>query len=128
MSALNPNHRVAELTTQDVTDLSPKFWATYTDNITAVDGAAISLLSIQYDLVAGTLAPWAAKRPEVATILQKLLDFHVSCVVLPLPLDSKLIERSGGQFLLTEQAHGYVCFAHSLIAIPQFHQARRSWH
>jgi hypothetical protein len=121
MSALNLNHRVAELTTQDVTDLSPKFWAMYTDSIAAFDGAAIGLLSIQYNLVAGTLAPWTAKRPEIGTTLQKVLDFDVSCVVLPLPLGSKLIERSGGQFLLTEQAHGYVCFAHSLIAISQFH-------
>lgn len=46
-----------ELTAHDVTLLSPKFWAMYTDNIVAVDIAPMALLIIQYNLTAGTIAP-----------------------------------------------------------------------
>ncbi|KAJ7235006.1 acyl-CoA dehydrogenase NM domain-like protein [Mycena haematopus] len=81
--------QVFKLTAHDVTSLTPKFWAMHTTNIAAVDIAAMVLLSIQYNLAAGTIAPWAEKRPDLRPILQKILDFEVS-----------------GQFMLTEQAHG----------------------
>jgi hypothetical protein len=64
-----------------VTALSPKFWAMHTDNIAAVDIAPIVILTIHYNLVAGIIAPWAEKRPELRPIFQKILDFEVSCVV-----------------------------------------------
>jgi hypothetical protein len=69
------------LTAHDVTTLSPKFWAMHTNNIAAVDLAPMVILTIQYNLAAGTIAPWAEKRPELRPILQKILDFEVSCVV-----------------------------------------------
>jgi hypothetical protein len=53
----------------------------HTDNIAAVDIAPMALLTIQYNLAAGTIAPWSEKRPELRPILQKILDFEVSCVV-----------------------------------------------
>ncbi|KAJ6602708.1 acyl-CoA dehydrogenase NM domain-like protein [Mycena vulgaris] len=81
--------RAYKLTAHDVNTLSPKFWAMHMDNIAAVDIAPMALLTIQYNLAAGTIAPWAAKRPELRPILQKILNFDVS-----------------GQFMLTEQAHG----------------------
>ncbi|KAJ6454137.1 acyl-CoA dehydrogenase NM domain-like protein [Mycena sanguinolenta] len=81
--------RVYRLTAHDVTSLSPKFWAMHTNNIAAIDIASMALLTIQYNLAAGTIALWAEKHPELRTILQKILDFEVS-----------------GQFMLTEQAHG----------------------
>ncbi|KAJ7479856.1 acyl-CoA dehydrogenase NM domain-like protein [Mycena latifolia] len=81
--------RAYKLTAHDVSTLSPKFWAMHTDNIAAVDIAPMALLTIQYNLAAGTIAPWAEKRPELRPILQKILNFEVS-----------------GQFMLTEQAHG----------------------
>ncbi|KAJ7866256.1 acyl-CoA dehydrogenase NM domain-like protein [Mycena olivaceomarginata] len=81
--------RAYRLTAHDVTTLSPKFWAMHTDNIAAVDIAPIVILTIHYNLVAGIIAPWAEKRPELRPIFQKILDFEVS-----------------GQFMLTEQAHG----------------------
>ncbi|KAJ7751750.1 acyl-CoA dehydrogenase NM domain-like protein [Mycena maculata] len=81
--------RAYKLTAEDVMTLSPKFWAMHTDNIAAVDIAPMALLTIQYNLAAGTIAPWAVKRPELRPILQKILDFEAS-----------------GQFMLTEQAHG----------------------
>ncbi|KAJ7661700.1 acyl-CoA dehydrogenase NM domain-like protein [Mycena rosella] len=81
--------RVYKLTAHDVTTLSPKFWAMYTDNIAAADMAPMAALIIQYNLAAGIMAPWAEKRLELRPFLQKILDFDVS-----------------GQFMLTEQAHG----------------------
>ncbi|KAJ7346321.1 hypothetical protein DFH08DRAFT_810154 [Mycena albidolilacea] len=70
--------RAYRLTAQDVTTLSPKFWAMRTDSIAAVDIAPTTLLTIQYNLAAGTIAPWVEQHPEVRPILQKILDFEVS--------------------------------------------------
>ncbi|KAF8189522.1 acyl-CoA dehydrogenase NM domain-like protein [Mycena galopus ATCC 62051] len=81
--------RAYKLTAHDVTSLSPKFWAMHSDGVAAIDPAPMALLTIQYNLAAGTIAPWAEKRPELRPILQKILNFEVS-----------------GQFMLTEQAHG----------------------
>ncbi|KAJ6454128.1 acyl-CoA dehydrogenase NM domain-like protein [Mycena sanguinolenta] len=81
--------RLYKLTAHDVISLSPKFWALHTTNIGTIDMASALILAIQYNLAAGTIAPWADKRPELRLILQKLLDFEIS-----------------GLFMLTEQAHG----------------------
>jgi hypothetical protein len=43
-----------------------------------MDGAAATLLTIQFNLVAGTLVPFAMKRPELRPLLKKVLDFDVS--------------------------------------------------
>lgn len=50
------------------------------DNIMFMDGAMTSLLTIQYNLAAGMLAPFAAERPELRPLMQKILDFDVSSV------------------------------------------------
>ncbi|KLO06946.1 acyl-CoA dehydrogenase NM domain-like protein [Schizopora paradoxa] len=81
--------KVYDLSAHDVTALTDKFWAMHWDNIAALDVAAFSILTIQYNLVAGALAPHAATRPELRPLLKQILDFSVS-----------------GQFLLTELAHG----------------------
>ena len=60
--------------------LSRKFWALHMDNIAAIDMAPMAVLTIQYNLTAGTIAPWAEKRPELRPILRKVLDFDVSWV------------------------------------------------
>lgn len=54
-----------------------------------MDGAATTLLTIQYNLAAGTLAPFAFKRPELQPILKKIMDLFFSA-----------------QFLLSEVGHG----------------------
>ena len=48
------------------------------DPIMFMDGAMASLLTIQYNLAAGMLAPFAAERPELRPLMQKMLDFDVS--------------------------------------------------
>ncbi|KAF7587803.1 hypothetical protein BBP40_006684 [Aspergillus hancockii] len=78
-----------DLTVDDILYLSPKFWRLQTDSIAAVDGGALTLISIQYNLFVGTVAPYAATRPELQPILQRAMKFEVSA-----------------QFMLTEVDHG----------------------
>jgi acyl-CoA oxidase len=47
------------------------------DQIGAYDGGAITLLTIQYNLAAGTLAPHALERPELMPLLNKMMNFDV---------------------------------------------------
>ena len=66
------------LSAYDCHFLTDKFWAMHLDNIAALDLAACTLLTIQYNLVIGTLAPHASKRPEMRPLLQHLLNFDIS--------------------------------------------------
>ncbi|KAL4767074.1 hypothetical protein BDW60DRAFT_227045 [Aspergillus nidulans var. acristatus] len=77
------------LTVEDILSLSPKLWMLHTDPIAAVDGGALTLISIQYNLFVGTVAPFAASRPDLQRILQRALSFEISA-----------------QFMLTEVGHG----------------------
>lgn len=52
----------------------------YMDPIVTLDGGAIALSSIQLNLAAGTLAPFAQKRPELLPLLHDMLHFRVSYV------------------------------------------------
>ncbi|KAL3495497.1 acyl-CoA dehydrogenase/oxidase C-terminal [Aspergillus germanicus] len=81
--------RAYGLTTTDVQTLSPKFWALHTDPINSYDMAAFTLLTIQYNLAAGTLARFLPGRPDLEEVMRDVLDFNVSA-----------------QFLLTEVGHG----------------------
>ncbi|KAH8085460.1 putative acyl-CoA oxidase [Cristinia sonorae] len=81
--------RAYALTAEDVVYLRPKFWALHTDPIAPLDGAAMTLITIQYNLAAGTLAPFAFKRPELRPLLQQIMNFDVSA-----------------QYLLSEVGHG----------------------
>ncbi|KAI0292231.1 acyl-CoA dehydrogenase NM domain-like protein [Multifurca ochricompacta] len=77
------------LTAEDVLFLSPKFWDMHTDPISSIDGASGSLLALQYNLCAGTLATYIHEQPSLGPLVQHVLDFDVS-----------------GQFCLTELGHG----------------------
>lgn len=65
---------------EDIASLSPKFWKLQTDPIAAVDGGALTLISIQYNLFVGTVAPFATTRPDLHGILQRALNFEISLV------------------------------------------------
>ncbi|KAG2135959.1 acyl-CoA dehydrogenase NM domain-like protein [Suillus clintonianus] len=82
------------ITLHDTLDLTKKFWDLHTDPILGLDGAATTLLTIQYNLVAGTLAQYAATtRPELVPLVEDLLRWNVS-----------------GQFCLTELGRGLDIF------------------
>ena len=66
------------LTPKDILFLRSKFWALHSDQICSMDGTAATLLTTQYNLVAGTLVPHATQRPELQPLLQQILDFDVS--------------------------------------------------
>jgi acyl-CoA oxidase len=50
----------------------------HTDPIASIDGAAETLLTIQYNLCAGTMATYLKGRPDLAPLLNLVLDFDVS--------------------------------------------------
>jgi hypothetical protein len=66
------------LTTTDVQSLSPKFWALHLDPINPYDMAAFTLLTIHYNLAAGTLARFLPDRPDLEGVMADILDFNVS--------------------------------------------------
>jgi acyl-CoA oxidase len=67
-----------DLTVEDILYLSPKFWNMHTDPIACIDAAAETLLTIQYNLCAGTLATYLKGRPDLAPLLKLVIDFEVS--------------------------------------------------
>ena len=58
--------------------LTEKFWNFWKDPIIILDGAAYTFLVIQVNLAAGTIAPFAHERTELATLLDDILAFRVS--------------------------------------------------
>ncbi|OJT09472.1 Peroxisomal acyl-coenzyme A oxidase 3 [Trametes pubescens] len=77
------------MTIDDIISLTPKFWQLHNDPIALLDGAAITLLTIQFNLCAGTIARYARQRPELVPVVEDLLQY-----------------RKHGQFMLTELGHG----------------------
>ncbi|RDA93690.1 hypothetical protein CP533_4874 [Ophiocordyceps camponoti-saundersi (nom. inval.)] len=76
-------------TTSDIKNLTQKFWDFHRNDICALDLAAFSLLTIQYNLMGGTLLRYIDDRPEHQPLLEKVFNFDVSA-----------------QFMLTELGHG----------------------
>ncbi|KAJ6509202.1 hypothetical protein C8R47DRAFT_12821 [Mycena vitilis] len=77
------------LTLDDIALLTPKFWRFHSDPIVCDDPAATTLLSIQFNLVIGTILDTVGKRADLKDLLQDLLEYKIS-----------------GQFCLTEVDHG----------------------
>ena len=66
------------LTIDDIVNLTPKFFAVHRDDIIIRDIGSHALLSIQHNLVAGTLAPFAKDSPQIQGLLDQVLAFEVS--------------------------------------------------
>ncbi|KAJ7853758.1 acyl-CoA dehydrogenase/oxidase C-terminal [Mycena leptocephala] len=81
------------LSLSDIMSLSQKFWDMHTDPILVLDGAATTLLTIQYNLVVGTLGGFMHDRSDVSSLIDDLIGF-----------------KSLGQFCLTEVTHGLDVF------------------
>jgi hypothetical protein len=71
-----------ELTMDDIVSLSPKFWELHQDPMTALDGGAMTICTIQVNLAAGTIAQQAIHRPELVPIVEDLLQFRKQYVLL----------------------------------------------
>ncbi|KIK58697.1 hypothetical protein GYMLUDRAFT_74764 [Collybiopsis luxurians FD-317 M1] len=82
-------HFESRLSAHDIHTTLQKFWDLHQDPITCIGGAATTLLTIQYNLVIGTLTRInPAGHPDIHQLIEDLLSF-------------KLI----GQFCLTELDH-----------------------
>ena len=71
------------LTIDDVLTLSPKFWEIHQDPIMALDGGAMTLITIQVNLTSGTIARQAVHRPELIPLVDDLLNYrkqYVRCI------------------------------------------------
>ncbi|KAJ5614696.1 acyl-CoA dehydrogenase/oxidase, partial [Penicillium herquei] len=77
------------LTIDDIVHLTPKFWNYHQELIHTTAVPAFILVTIQYNLVAGTIGRYIAKRPDLWGLLDSIVKFEVSA-----------------QFLLTEIGHG----------------------
>ena len=62
----------------DILELTPRFWDMHKDGIMLNDIGAHAMLSIQYNLVVGTIAPYTHQHPDIDILLQKLMDFDIS--------------------------------------------------
>ena len=69
------------MTIADIISLSPKFWQLHCDTANLLDGGAITLLTIQYNLCAGTIAHYSETRPELASLVNDLLQYRKQFVV-----------------------------------------------
>ncbi|KAI0644435.1 acyl-CoA dehydrogenase NM domain-like protein [Trametes meyenii] len=78
-----------DMTIDDLLSLSPKFWQLHNDPAVLLDGGSITLLTIQYNLCAGTIARYAKRRPELIPLVEDLLQY-----------------RKHGQYMMTELGHG----------------------
>ncbi|KAI0738401.1 acyl-CoA dehydrogenase NM domain-like protein [Daedaleopsis nitida] len=78
-----------DMMVEDLLSLTPKFWQLHNDPLVILDGAAITLLTIQFNLCAGTIARYCRQRPDLLPLVDDFLRF-----------------RKHGQFMLTEVGHG----------------------
>ncbi|KAL4250713.1 hypothetical protein ABKN59_005494 [Abortiporus biennis] len=77
------------LTISDVLMFTPKFWRLHQDPIAVRDMGAVTHVTIQYNLCAGTIAGHVANRPELVVLCQDLMKW-----------------KKYGLYLLTEVGHG----------------------
>lgn len=50
----------------------------HTDMAMGMDAAALTLVTIQYNLAAGTIAPYMKKRPDLVQLMDNILQFNYS--------------------------------------------------
>jgi hypothetical protein len=72
---LNETH--PGLSIDDVALLSDRFWDMHRDFIVASNGAVFTLLTIQYNLVAGTLAQYLPTRNDLKSLIEDILSWKV---------------------------------------------------
>ncbi|OKL64197.1 hypothetical protein UA08_00272 [Talaromyces atroroseus] len=77
------------MTVEDVIQLTPKFWEYHLDLIHGIASSTFVLVTIQYNLAAGTIGSYAADRPDLQELMDRIMKFDVSA-----------------QFMLTELGHG----------------------
>jgi len=78
LSVLNHALIMLGITIDDIVNLTPKFFDMHRDDIIIRDIGSHALLSIQHNLVAGTLASFAKGSAQIQELLDQVLSFKVS--------------------------------------------------
>lgn len=65
----------------DLLSLSNKFWDYHRDPIVTVDGGAFTIMTIQYNLCAGTIARYAVQQSDLIPLVDDLLRFRKQFVL-----------------------------------------------
>jgi acyl-CoA oxidase len=65
------------LSLDDIVDLSPRFWKLWLDPRLTRDSAAMTLFTIQYNLVLGTLGMLGSGREDLSVLIQDLLEYKM---------------------------------------------------
>lgn len=71
-------NKATGLTLEDIETLSPRFWQLHRDPIICSDGAATTLLTIQLNLVIGTILDCVGVREDMRDLLDGLLSYRIS--------------------------------------------------
>ena len=66
-----------DLTLDTIQDLTDEWWAVQLDPLFTMDPAACTIVWIQLNLVAGTLAMYSHNRPDIRPLINKILSFDV---------------------------------------------------
>lgn len=69
------------MTIDDLLTLSQKFWDLHVDPIVLLDTAATTLLTIQFNLCAGTIAQYSLQRPDLVPLVEDLLRYRKQYVL-----------------------------------------------
>lgn len=96
----------ADLSLEDITKLSTRFWNLHLNPIISADGAATTLITIQYNLVLGTILDHIGDRTDLDQLLQDMLQYRIWYVRFESYFEVISSIRSSGQFCLTEVDHG----------------------
>ncbi len=94
------------LTSEDIVNLSPKFWKIHNDPIAWHDGASATIMATHLNLAVGTIGTYAADRPELQALCKDMMDCKTMLVA---PLSFLALHANGslsGQFLISEAGHG----------------------
>ena len=76
------------ITIDDILNLTPKFWQLHNDPISLIDGGAMTLLTIQYNLCSGTIARYREHRPELVSLVNDLLQYRKQLSLFLVPRHS----------------------------------------
>lgn len=68
-------NRCTGLGLKDIATLSPKLWEVHRDPIVCIDGSALTLLTIQYNLCLGTISKYLPRRKDLLPLAQRLADY-----------------------------------------------------
>lgn len=66
------------LNAQDVRDMTPRFWAAHADPIPFRDTGAMTNMTIQHNVVIGTLLDQGKGRGDLGNLIEDLLAYRIS--------------------------------------------------